>query len=649
MTVQNMAWKEAIVHKSKSSLEEVDAFLSKYQIFASPLMGVPHRLRLLRIRFSGIRTGNTQPGSFEFDWSDLACGVWAITSGKNLRGKTTVIEIVKWLLRGKRPNALQEDVYSWIQSASLSFLLDGNSFSITVMSNAPPTGRLERIDEGMPKTIALFDSEETFELAMEEFFLTALGIARISNWKESKDELEAGKTVLHGWPALSSVMFISTNYESLFGDMPVRAGINARLMQMFLGIPWVSTVFSAKTAQKQILSIESAQANEASVTSRQRDERIAVLTNDLKTRESDFAKMPDDASIRKTISEKSAEYSHRKRAERAFSVENNASQRELGALESALKEDKIALRKHLDSIAAGAIFRAIEPTCCPCCDSALKSPMPHTGPSSKCSLCGSINVEDSDNEAIKNRLELSISKTQEAIAEKRKHISKIQDYLTTNDQACEKIQSEIENAEQLLGKFETRNQLETEIQIIKGKIEELNNLPITPEVSRKEKQIAKAVVDVSDALAKEYQDNILSSVSTKIVEYAQRFGIGQIEEASLRGNASLELKKGGGIATSFSKLTDGEKLRIKVATVLAMLSVAEEEGVGRHPGLLMVDSPRAQEMADSDFEALIEGIESIATDLPFLQIFIAGRSSDLLATRIPSSNRKEAVGDTYLW
>ena len=80
-----------------------------------------------------------------------------------------------------------------------------------------------------------------------------------------------------------------------------------------------------------------------------------------------------------------------------------------------------------------------------------------------------------------------------------------------------------------------------------------------------------------------------------------------------------------------------------------MLSVAEEEGVGRHPGLLMVDSPRAQEMADSDFEALVGGIESIAAELPFLQIFIAGRSSDLLSARISGGNRREADGDDYLW
>lgn len=649
MTAQNMAWKDAIVQKSKSSLEELDTFLAKHQIFSCPLLGTPHRLKLKKIYFSGLRTGNTQPGPFEFTWDSLDCGVWAITSGKNLRGKTTIIEVVKWLLRGKRPSALQEDVYSWIHEASVSFSLDDSIFVVNVTSNNPLVGTLKRCDDNSSKNIASFDSEESFELAMEEFFLTRLGISRIANWKDGKEDSEIGKAVLHGWPALSSVMFISTNYESLFGDMPVRAGINARLMQMFLGIPWVSTLFSAKTAQKQILAIENAQANAESITAKQRVERIATLTTELKEKETSSAKMPSDSAIRKTVSEKSAEYSHRKRSERAFSGEVNASQKELEALEEALKEDRIALRQHLDSIAAGAVFRILEPTCCPCCDSTLPSSAKITGTSSKCSLCGSEHADTSENESIKESLEQSIRTTQDAIKDKKQHISKIQNYLDLNEQECENIQSEINRAEQQLKNFEARNSLEVEIQVLRGRIEELNNLPVTSEVSNKEKQIAKAVVDISYGLVKEFQDKILDAVSAKIVEYAQRFGIDQIEEASLKGNASLELKKGGGISTSFSKLTDGEKLRIKVATVLAMLSVAEEEGVGRHPGLLMVDSPRAQEMADSDFEALIGGIESVASDLPFLQIFIAGRSSDLLSARIPSSNRREAIGDSYLW
>ena len=75
-----------------------------------------------------------------------------------------------------------------------------------------------------------------------------------------------------------------------------------------------------------------------------------------------------------------------------------------------------------------------------------------------------------------------------------------------------------------------------------------------------------------------------------------KFGMHNLSQASLKGNANLSLVKGG-VATSYSKVTEGEKLRLKVATVLAMIEVAEKKGVGRHPGLLMIDSPAAQEVS----------------------------------------------------
>jgi hypothetical protein len=35
-------------------------------------------------------------------------------------------------------------------------------------------------------------------------------------------------------------MFIGTNYETLLGDMPVASGLNPRLIQMYIGVQWVS-------------------------------------------------------------------------------------------------------------------------------------------------------------------------------------------------------------------------------------------------------------------------------------------------------------------------------------------------------------------------------------------------------------------------
>jgi hypothetical protein len=43
-------------------------------------------------------------------------------SDKNLRGKSSILEVVHWLLRGRPTSNLQDDVRRWIHKASVRFL-----------------------------------------------------------------------------------------------------------------------------------------------------------------------------------------------------------------------------------------------------------------------------------------------------------------------------------------------------------------------------------------------------------------------------------------------------------------------------------------------------------------------------------------------
>ena len=75
---------------------------------------------------------------------------------------------------------------------------------------------------------------------------------------------------------------------------------------------------------------------------------------------------------------------------------------------------------------------------------------------------------------------------------------------------------------------------------------------------------------------------------------------------------------------------------------IALLSVAEKKKVGRHPGLLLIDSPAAQEVTDHDVNNLIEGLKKLTKELPFLQIIIASRTTDVILDQIDEKNRKHA-------
>ena len=213
---------------------------------------------------------------------------------------------------------------------------------------------------------------------------------------------------------------------------------------------------------------------------------------------------------------------------------------------------------------------------------------------------------------------------------------------------CNTLQNKITGIEQCLEHIKEREDICTQIEVLKGQIEILKQRPVRTDFDTSTKKIANAVVQITKKQFDDSLQTLLKKISKCLVNYANTFGISQLEDAELRANANLPIVKGG-IPTSYSKVTDGQKLRLKVALTLAMLKVAEDNGVGCHPGLLIIDSPKAQEMAETDFEALIKGINEISQELPFMQIFIAGRSSDILLDSIPQSHRITAMDTSYLW
>jgi hypothetical protein len=121
-----------------------------------------------------------------------------------------------------------------------------------------------------------------------------------------------------------------------------------------------------------------------------------------------------------------------------------------------------------------------------------------------------------------------------------------------------------------------------------------------------------------------------------------------LESAKLSGGLHLQIVKSG-TSSSYSKLTDGEKLRLKLATLAALIVVAEEENVGRFPGLLVIDSPGAQEVAFKDLEQIIAGLNDIAKEISHLQVIVGSRASGAICEQIAKTQCVQAVGADYLW
>jgi len=121
-----------------------------------------------------------------------------------------------------------------------------------------------------------------------------------------------------------------------------------------------------------------------------------------------------------------------------------------------------------------------------------------------------------------------------------------------------------------------------------------------------------------------------------------------LEAVKLGSNATLALTKGGE-STSFSKVTAGERLRLRLATAVALLRVGQERGLGRHPGLLIIDSPGAEEVSDIDLAALLGELQTIAKETPGLQILVASANPPAIVSQIGEDWCRIAEKDAYLW
>src|ERR1035437_4051433 len=145
---------EQVVRKGfeTATAAEVEAILDDAGILTSATAGVPVRLRVARLHFSGTKQlhpdgdGGAVGGTpFAFDW-DIPAGVSGIGSGANLRGKSSVLNILQWALTGRC--GLQEDVKSWLDRVEVEWLIDDARIEVAfAVTDMVPAGEVVLITD----------------------------------------------------------------------------------------------------------------------------------------------------------------------------------------------------------------------------------------------------------------------------------------------------------------------------------------------------------------------------------------------------------------------------------------------------------------------------------------------------------------------
>lgn len=607
----------------------------------------------MEVFFSGTKEGKFS-GDFDFRFDNLKTGIYALISDVNLRGKTTILETIKWLIRGSSSSLFQDGVKSWIKKASLKFKIDSVHYQVKLRQKGNEvTGELLTIVAKNETVIAEFYSNDEFESTMSEFMINEFSLDRISAFRKGTIKEEVGNKVNHNWASLASALFISTNYSSLFGDVTTD-GLSNRLMNMYLGLPWISTYTNLKTVESQFKSENKVEKIHLDKETERKEKRYSEIIKELSEKEKIFRTIPSDKDVQEKLKNKRAVYGRVSRNLTQLDNDLRRMSEDFRISKETKLSDEIKINNFKEDRAANTIFKRLNPVCCPHCDNEIKKEkIEREKLNHHCAICDEPLLESEDLEILLNELlenSNSSKETFKKIEREYKNQKKLHSELSFE---LDQLQNDISFYEDELNKFSYRKQIEKEInrlQVLKEEYaanEPKQKLQLQNDSIDAQKIIKKAI-EVTEGRFKNLQEDLLNKVSDEILRISKLVGLNQIESIKLTSNPHLRIEKDGSF-TSYSKCSEGEKLRLKVITTIALLSVAEKQKVGRHPGLLLIDSPGAQEVSDQDLNSLIEGLKELSQELPFLQIIIASRASTVILSQIEKSHRKYATGDSYLW
>ncbi|KIP53008.1 hypothetical protein [Leucobacter komagatae] len=653
--------------------------------------GVPVQLHITRVAFSGEKSLVMNDGGdavspsddsgdqprvsvpFKFDWSPAA-GVNGVGSEKNLRGKSSVLKVISWALVGRSP--LRADVELWISRVTVEFTIDGTMFAVRFNTiNGTPNGNLVQcLPSGRGEDIQLgsFTSADAFEALMNSFMLERLRLEDLSVW--AKDKMQP-----HAWPSYAGALnFFADQLDPLIGNVQ---SLSTRLLQMFAGTSWAPTVgqvnaalgryeYESKlAAEKDMAGSEFAETQRADAETRV--ERAQSTLDALPT------SGPDVASVFALLSHAndSARAAHTLRLQlmtaRGALDDARASVRAELARRQAATEDKLARK----------FFNSMHPTECPRCSSKVTDEHREAEHAEhECSLChAGLDLAAFDEQVL---VSTDVSSDERArlrhAATKAAHLnddddddSDVVDVLVALEQVADAASQSVEaieadlvvaetderatatsatDAEEGLAAAKERQQAEIELARAQGALESLILPPRDDEQDREDEltgTVLKTAKSIVDKWLKTDQDPILGLISEEIAQLAHQFGIGNLERVSLKGNANMTVWTGG-VDEGYASISGGERIRLKIATAIALMRVGKREGVGRHPGLLFIDSPASEEIGESDLSEMLGALKDVAVEAG-VQLFVATAHTALLKKVLSDESVRAADGDGYVW
>lgn len=325
----------------------------------------------------------------------MSSGLWAVLSKDNFRGKSSLLNIAEATLRSNFSTEVKPDVWGWLSLVQLDFWVDASPYRNTLEKTAGEKdprlaqATLARLDGDEWFRIRTGPADKGFEDAVADNMMEEFGFAKFQAFNKDQG------SHTHGWNSIAASMFVNGPGKAVFAEVH-NDGVSLRLLQLFMGLPWVTTYTAATTALKMVTADREPDKAAAPGANRL-SARLAGLEAELVEARKANDRRNDRVELRRRLVVADlrlvtlqARVSEGRDAEAALT-------RQVSVASSSLGSSRGMLQQLLDEKAAGLVFRTLRPVCCPSCDAGLDArAFVAAGSSGSCALCGTEHVDGSD-------------------------------------------------------------------------------------------------------------------------------------------------------------------------------------------------------------------------------------------------------------
>ncbi|MGQ4347484.1 hypothetical protein [Streptomyces sp. SAS_275] len=618
----------------------------------------PRSLRIHRLRLAGVRTGTLEPGPFDktFEFAD---GLTALVAS-NLRGKSSVLELVTWCLRGT-PREMSGAIH-WLSEVDLDATVAGQAMGFRLNLQSEEITSAIALSGPDQQTLATLRSPDPVQGVLPLFRATNSESyahqvqALMMQWMDLQPLVSAQKgttAVAHGWPAYYGALYMPpARSAALLGDV-VMAGLPGRLLQVFLDLPAAAVLAKVKTQTTLMSTARQRRQSTATAAQAERAEQRGQIEADLAAARARLAQLTQAAGG--SEQESLADLAEATKRLSTAAANSEEAWEELMRLHrqarSQRQRDEKLLNDVRESGIARRLFHGLDPTTCPRCDQgfAVERRQLEVRDHS-CAVCARpVQGDDESPEDVVAEAEERVKSSAEAERLAKEALEQAETELDQVSRDLRAAQDRLRQAD-AAARVPEHAQAREDVLRLEGALSVLPELP-SPAVDPAEELAIKVLRAAAKTLEDDHEREaarLFTDLNAEISALARTFGFAALESVRINRAAHLTITSDGGKERNFTDQVPGERLRLRIAVIVALLRVGAAHQISTHPGLLLIDSPKAEEIQDVDIHLLLQELDDVAAT-NHLQVLVTTADFSLAHDVLPAENIKEAAEGKPLW